>query len=49
MLTMDMNANRAPVSYIMRIKLQERDKLFYIYDQEEFMHSTVRPLLIICF
>ncbi|KAG1828282.1 hypothetical protein EV424DRAFT_550952 [Suillus variegatus] len=30
----------APSRYIMRIKLQERDKLFYIYDQEEFMHST---------
>ncbi|KAG1787376.1 uncharacterized protein HD556DRAFT_1409841 [Suillus plorans] len=30
----------APSRYIMRIKLQERDKLFYIYDQEEFMHPT---------
>ncbi|KAG2106192.1 uncharacterized protein F5147DRAFT_548874, partial [Suillus discolor] len=30
----------APSRYIMRIQLQERDKLFYIYDQEEFMHPT---------
>ncbi|KAG2144446.1 uncharacterized protein EDB93DRAFT_540600 [Suillus bovinus] len=29
-----------PFRYIIRIKLQERNKLFYIYAQEEFMHPT---------
>lgn len=28
----------APSRYIIRIKLQERDKVFYIYSQEEFLH-----------
>ncbi|KAG1880907.1 hypothetical protein F4604DRAFT_1748727 [Suillus subluteus] len=30
----------APSRYIIRIKLQERDKLFYIYSHEEFLHPT---------
>ncbi|KAG2037106.1 hypothetical protein BDR03DRAFT_1000079 [Suillus americanus] len=30
----------APSRHIIRIKLQERDKLFYIYSQEEFLHPT---------
>ncbi|KAG1856973.1 hypothetical protein DFJ58DRAFT_878732 [Suillus subalutaceus] len=35
----------APSRYIIRIKLQERDKLFYIYSQEEFLHPMFcRPL-----
>ncbi|KAG1769071.1 hypothetical protein EV702DRAFT_1142914 [Suillus placidus] len=30
----------APSRYIVRIELQEREKLFYIYAQEESMHPT---------
>ncbi|KAG1743886.1 hypothetical protein EDB19DRAFT_1618556, partial [Suillus lakei] len=30
----------APSRYIIRLQLQERDKLFYIYSQEEFLHPT---------
>ncbi|KAG2131155.1 hypothetical protein BD769DRAFT_625035 [Suillus cothurnatus] len=30
----------APSRHIIRIQLQERDKIFYIYSQEEFLHPT---------